>query len=79
MVLNHGDVTWDSSKGESSRKQKDFEIHYFERRMKGVVGTCSKKTTNFVLDIPHILFVLLIFISIKHGILLCFLFMFIII
>jgi hypothetical protein len=44
--LNHDDVTWDSSKNESSKKQgrerRKWDTKFY-RRVRGVGGTCSKK------------------------------------
>jgi hypothetical protein len=72
-------VTSDNSKGESSRKQKDFEIHHFERRINGTIGICSGNP-QILFWIYHIFyFFVLTFISIEHGILLYFLFVFTII
>jgi hypothetical protein len=39
LFLDHGDVTWDSPKGESSKGKKGFIINTILGRMRKVVGT----------------------------------------
>jgi hypothetical protein len=40
LFFNHGDVTWDSSKGESSKNQGEIFRHIVLGKVGGVVGTC---------------------------------------
>ncbi len=48
LVLNHDDVTWDYPKMENLGKRKRILKHTILGRVRGAIGTCSKK--------PHILF-----------------------
>jgi hypothetical protein len=42
--FDHDDVIWDRWKGESSGEQRrKYETRSFWRRVRGVVGTCSRK------------------------------------
>jgi hypothetical protein len=49
LFLDHGDVIWDTSKGESFGKQKGILTHIILGRVEGFVITCWEKTTYFVL------------------------------
>ncbi len=48
LVLNHDDVIWDYPKEEDMGRRKNILRHIILGRVRGVVGTCSRK--------PHILF-----------------------
>jgi hypothetical protein len=47
LVLNHDEETWDCLKGEV-RKNRNILRHTILRRVRGIIGTCSRK--------PYILF-----------------------
>jgi hypothetical protein len=48
LVLNHDDMTWDYPKREDLGKREDIIKNIVSRKVRRVVGTCSKK--------PQILF-----------------------
>jgi hypothetical protein len=41
--FDHDDVIWNSSKGESSRKQGEKMRHEVERKVGGTIGTYNRK------------------------------------
>ncbi len=64
--FDHDDVIWNSSKGESSRKQGEKMRHEVERKVGGTIGTYNRKqwilfwcNTDFKCCFR--------FFSIKHG------------
>jgi hypothetical protein len=67
LFLDHGDVTWDCPKRKVLGEKGGILVL---GRGRGAINTFVVKNDRFCFDIPQIYFVVLDFISIKHGILL---------
>jgi hypothetical protein len=68
LFLDHGDVTWDCPKKKVLGGKGGILKHIVLGRGNGVIGTFIVENNRFCFDIPQIYFVVLDFISIKHGI-----------
>jgi len=70
LFLDHGDVTWDYPKRKVLGEKKGILRLIVLGKGRGAISTFVVENDKFCFDIPQIYFVVLDFISIKHGILL---------
>ncbi len=63
LVLNHDEKTWDCPKKRFKKRKDNSYTHSLKGKVKGIVGTCSKKPQILFWDIPHILFYFILLFS----------------